>query len=80
MDLLASTQPAIKKTNFDDFWKNLKKHSAVKHHTETPILVTFVNVSTTFVQDCSFDLLLRIKLFKLRPEVKIGTQGSFTVF
>ena len=33
-----------------------------------------------FVQDCSFDLFLHIKLFKLRPEVKIGTQGSFIAF
>ena len=33
-----------------------------------------------FVQDCSFDLLLHIKLFKLRPEVKIGTQSSFIAF
>ena len=48
LDLMASTQPAIQKPNFDVFRAKNCKKSTVKHSIEKPILLTFVNLSTTF--------------------------------
>ena len=47
-----SNQPATQKPNSDVFLLKIAKKSAVKYSIVIPIMLNFVNLSISFVQDC----------------------------
>ena len=48
LGLMVSTQAATQKPNFDINLVESWKQSAIKHSIEKPVLLNFVNLSTTF--------------------------------
>ena len=76
MDLLANTQPSIQKPNFDIFSVKNRKKSPVKHSIEKPILLNFVNLSTTL---CPRSYLCRV-IFRFRYRKTVARTQSLIEF